>query len=311
MSTTKVLIAYDGSECADAALADLRRAGLPKEAHAIVLSVIESWLPRPSDLELLKSFDKREDVLALTRRASERIGSLMPDWLVEPLIGFGSPASVIIEKADEWRPDLLVVGSHGRNMAGRYFFGSVSQKLVLEARCTVRVARGRNEESNTPFRLIIGVDGSKGAEAAVDLVAARNWPHGSEARLVTAAGKMPLVTNEQTLLQIAEWVASENARVTLAVESAEKKLKAAGLLTSVVMKEDEPKRLLLNEAGSWGADCIFVGARGVGRFERLMFGSVSSVVAARAHCSVEIVRTLIDAISNSVLTDTGNQPVLN
>ena len=65
-------------------------------------------------------------------------------------------------------------------------------------------------------------------------------------------------------------------------------MQAAGLATSVVMKEEEPKRLLLSEAETWGADCIFVGARGMGSLERLLIGSISSTVAARAHCSVEI-----------------------
>jgi len=291
MKITKVLIAYDGSECADAALDDLRCAGLPEKAHAIVLSVAENW-PPPLSLETFESVDYRQEALELARRASARAGGFMPGWVVEPLVGFGSPASVIIEKSDEWRPDLIVVGSHGRTAAGRLFFGSVSQKLVHDAHCTVRVARGRVEEPNTPIRLIAGVDGSKGAEAAVDVVAARHWPPGSAARIVAATWRMPLVTSEPTLLQIAEWVAKENARVTLAVESAERKLQAARLLTSVVMREEEPKQLLLSEAENWGADSIFVGARGMGRLERFMVGSVSSAVAARAHCSVEVVRSI-------------------
>ena len=41
----KLLIGYDGSQCAKAALDDLRRAGLPREAQAIILSVFERWLP--------------------------------------------------------------------------------------------------------------------------------------------------------------------------------------------------------------------------------------------------------------------------
>ena len=290
MKITKVLIAYDGSQCADAALEDLRRAGLPEKAHAIILSVVESWLPPPSSLEILESVDYRQEFLVLARRASDRMKSLLPGWVIDPLVGFGSPASVIIEKADEWLPDLIVVGSHGHNAVGRFFLGSVSQKLTHEAHCTVRVARGRVVEPNTPVRLIVGVDGSKGAEAAVDVVASRHWPQGSEARIVNASWKIPLVTSEQTFLQITEWVARENAGVTLKVESAERRLNAAGLVTSVVMKEEEPKRLLLGEAESWGADCIFVGARGIGRLERFLTGSVSSAVAARAHCSVEVVR---------------------
>ena len=43
----KILIGYDGSECADAALDDLSRAGLPPDAEAQILSVAEVWLPPP------------------------------------------------------------------------------------------------------------------------------------------------------------------------------------------------------------------------------------------------------------------------
>jgi nucleotide-binding universal stress UspA family protein len=56
------------------------------------------------------------------------------------------------------------------------------------------------------------------------------------------------------------------------------------------VKDGEPKSLLIAEAKSWGADCIFMGARGMGRIERFLLGGVSSAVAARAHCSVEVVR---------------------
>jgi hypothetical protein len=41
----KILIGYDGSTTADAALDDLKSAGLPDRAEAIVISVAEVWLP--------------------------------------------------------------------------------------------------------------------------------------------------------------------------------------------------------------------------------------------------------------------------
>ena len=47
---------------------------------------------------------------------------------------------------------------------------------------------------------------------------------------------------------------------------------------------------ILEEADAWGADCIFVGAKGTRGIDRLLLGSVSSAVAARAQCSVEVVR---------------------
>ena len=286
----KILVAYDGSECADAALGHLRRAGLPGDAQIKVLSVVENWLPPPSGLEIIEHIDGDQEYLALARRGRARLASMEPGWDVKSESGAGSPATVIIENADEWGAELIVVGSHGRTALGQFFFGSVSQKVLHEARRSVRVARGRIEEPDKPVRLIIGVDGSKGAEAAVEAVAARKWPAGSEARIVNATWAMPPITSHRMINPITEWIIEEKARVKKTTEEAAGKLRAAALKTDVVVKEEEPKRLLVAEAESWGADCIFVGARGMGRIERFLLGSVSSAVAARAHCSVEVVR---------------------
>jgi len=45
--TMRILIGYDGSDCAEAAVDDLRQAGLPSKAEALVFSVAEVWLPPP------------------------------------------------------------------------------------------------------------------------------------------------------------------------------------------------------------------------------------------------------------------------
>jgi nucleotide-binding universal stress UspA family protein len=285
----KILVAYDGSACADAALDDLRRAGLPSDAQIKVLSVIESWLPPPSGLEIIEHIDRDQEYLALARRGGIRLVSMEASWDVKSESGAGSPATVIIEKADEWGADLIVVGSHGHTALGRFFFGSVSHKVLSEARRSVRIARGRIEEPGTPVRLIIGVDGSKGAEAAVEAVAARKWPVGSEARIVNATWASPQITSHSTVGPITKWITEEKARINKMIDEAAGKLRASGLRTEAVVKEEDPKRLLIAEAESWGSDCIFVGARGMGRIERFLLGSVSSAVASRAHCSVEVV----------------------
>jgi nucleotide-binding universal stress UspA family protein len=286
----KVLVAYDGSECADAALDDLRRAGLPTDAQIKVLSVVENWLPPPSGLEIIEHIDRDQEYLALARRAGIRLVSIEPGWEVKSEFDAGSPATVIIEKADEWGADLIVVGSHGRTALGQFFFGSVSQKVLHEARRSVRVARGCVEEPDKPVRLVIGVDGSKDAEAAIEAVAARKWPAGSQARLVNATWAMPHLTSQHVIGPVTKWILEEKVRVKKTIYEAAAKLSAAGLRVEVVVKEAEPKRLLVAEAESWGADCIFVGARGMGRVDRFLLGSVSSAVAARAHCSVEVAR---------------------
>jgi nucleotide-binding universal stress UspA family protein len=185
---------------------------------------------------------------------------------------------------------LIVLGSQGRNALERVFFGSVSQKVLHAAHSAVRVARGRLDEPGTPLRLIVGVDGSSGSAHAVSALIQRHWPPGTEVRVVNAAWKLPPAMPNHAMGPVTQWIINENARSKAAVEAALEQLEAAGLKADAVVKEEEPKKLLCAEAEAWDADCIFVGAHGLNRVERFLIGSVSSGVAARAHCSVEVWR---------------------
>jgi len=67
-------------------------------------------------------------------------------------------------------------------------------------------------------------------------------------------------------------------------------LRAMGLDATVMIRRGNPADEIIDEAETWGADCVFVGARGTRGIERLLLGSVSAAVSARATCSVEVVR---------------------
>jgi len=68
-------------------------------------------------------------------------------------------------------------------------------------------------------------------------------------------------------------------------------VQGAEVKVTPVLSQGDPKHELPRAAEEWGADCIFVGSAGFSnRFERFVLGSVSAAVAARAHCSVEVVR---------------------
>ena len=133
----KLLIGYDGSKCADAPLDDLQRAGLPREAEAVVLSVAGLWPPPPppSSYEIVESFldarpsetdvatgdwqaQIRNAVRELALEVGNRLQRSFKDWEVRAEWRFGSPASEIIHRAAESAPDLIVVGSHRRSAVG-------------------------------------------------------------------------------------------------------------------------------------------------------------------------------------------------
>ncbi len=52
-----------------------------------------------------------------------------------------SPKRAIVEDAETWKPDSIVVGSHGRNSWQRAFLGSVSQSVAVHAPCSVEIVR--------------------------------------------------------------------------------------------------------------------------------------------------------------------------
>jgi nucleotide-binding universal stress UspA family protein len=296
MEAMKIMIGYDGSSHAEAALADLKRAGLPRKVEAMVLSVSEEWIPAPASIGgVATSYPRFEseaegEALELSRSAKAALKTLFPDWQVHAEAATGSPGNLLIWKSGIWEPDLIVVGSQGRTALGRFFFGSASQKVLHQAKCSVRIARASGKDPSAPVRLIVGVDGLPDSDAAVKAITTRHWPKGSEACVVCGMWVPPPAASERMAIEVEKWIAGEKIRTAEAVEAAVKKLQGIGLATSSVVKEEDPKSLLCAEAESRDADCIFVGATGTGRIERTLIGSVSSAVAMRAHCSVEVVR---------------------
>ena len=281
---SKLLIAYDGSECSDAALRDLRRAGLPPAAEALVMTVADVILP-PRDEELpdvpairIPEVERHaqekvgkavKEARAFAERAAGRVRADFPGWQVKARIDCDAPAWAVIKAAGHVGADLVVIGSHRHSVAGgRLILGSTSQRVLYEAHCAVRVARCSEGGREGPVRIVVGFNGSQDAEAAVEAAAARAWPEGSEARLVTAGEASP----------------------PPARRAAAERLRAAGLDVSERDRDGDPAHVLIGEAEEWGADSIFVGTRGLHGFQHLLHGSVAAAVAARAQCSVEVAR---------------------
>ena len=311
----KLLIAYDGSECADSALDDLTHAGLPEKGEALVITVAEAWLPPPppSAFEILEMARTSHTPFELQRkyasshkavmeadelaaRAAAGFASNFPNWKVTHEASWGSPTWELFSKAEEFNSDLIVVGSHGRSAIGRLFLGSISQWLLNEARCSIRIARGNHDKPDFPVRILVGIDGSRNSKAAVEQIAARNWPPLSEIRIVQVDQPVNVTYAGHFIPPLKEAIEDVNQaelkKIQRRVKAAEKKLQMAGLRTMTDILIGDPKKVLVDLAEEWRADCIFLGATGLSnRLGRFLLGSVAGAVAARAHCSVEIVRT--------------------
>ncbi len=324
----KVLFAYDGTSGAKRALDDLERnrPGLPNDIQVLVLCIADVWTAArfasfgPYGLDAapmmntqLRTIQEVErtalkDARKVALKALEELHADHPGWEVTAESCVDAPAWGIISRAEEWKADFIVMGSHGRSAAGRLVLGSVSQTVVREAACTVRVVHGRPSRRNEPVCLIVGFDGSPDAEAAVQAVAERVWPANSTVRLVTALGD-PLCTAIPTLRWIAAHDDQKSTWTRRMIEDPVQRLRAAGLFVTPVVKRGDPRKILVGEAKRWDADSLFVGARGLRGINRFLLGSVSTAVAMRASCPVEVVRLRENGISRMpVGKRTGAQP---
>jgi len=139
----KILLAYDGSALADKALERATNiAGKLDMDLAIVAVTADMCLPElelsPMDCETIAraySVQTQSWLDKATAHAAEK------GVKAEGLLRAGNPAEQILEAADTIGAQLILVGSHGKSAARRFFFGSVSSKVAEHAKCDVLIVR--------------------------------------------------------------------------------------------------------------------------------------------------------------------------
>jgi nucleotide-binding universal stress UspA family protein len=142
----KILIAVDGSECSDVAVEEVAKRPWPTDSVARIISVAET-LP----LEVLSLPPRyREDIERAARHRAETIVELAKARLrdsdvrilpISSTVVVDSPKDAIVEEAERWGADLIVVGSHGYRGPERALLGSVSHAVATQAKCSVEIAR--------------------------------------------------------------------------------------------------------------------------------------------------------------------------
>jgi nucleotide-binding universal stress UspA family protein len=147
----KILLAVDGSACSQAAVEEVGRRPWPEGSTIKVLTAFELPVPpTPESWALPANYFEDMD-LALRQQAQNIIAEAIAKLKVklnntislDAQIVPGSPRNVILDEAESWGADLIVVGSHGYRAWERFLLGSVSQSVVSHAKCSVEVIRCR------------------------------------------------------------------------------------------------------------------------------------------------------------------------
>jgi nucleotide-binding universal stress UspA family protein len=291
----RVLIATDFSAHAEDALALVAGLVIPAGSAIRLVHVVEP-LPAinalaPSEMLTLAAEGEREIMTELDRKAAMFGDRAL---VVQTALVIGRPADVIVEEAQRFHADLVVLGSRGRRRVAATLLGSVSAEVVDRAPCPVLVARGR-----ALTRVVLADDGSEVAAAGADLVtnlpALRSLPvqvvsvvdapfpftmANSDAGPSMYAAIQAYYDSLPSLREATSRIASDRSA----------RLNTAGLRTTAEMREGDAADELIAAAAAGHADGIVIGSHGRTGVSRLFLGSVARAVLFNAPCSVLIVR---------------------
>jgi nucleotide-binding universal stress UspA family protein len=198
----------------------------------------------------------------------------------------------LLQTAEEWKADLIVLGARGLSGVERALLGSVSLSVAREACCAVMIVKGA---AKALHRVVIGLDGSEHSRHALSFMASIPLAAATDLLLVGVAEKThlprsaPSLVADQLRAFIAEVDEEEKTRKQQILVDAEKTINRTGRvqLRSVV---GNPPDEIVAVAKATGAQLIVLGSRGLGRLQRLVLGSVSESVLLQSECTVMITK---------------------
>lgn len=145
----KILLAVDGSPCSDKAVEEIARRPWPEGSRFKVLTALElpipptpeAWAIPPNYFDELDRAASDQARSVVERAVAKLKAAIGPEANITGEAVPGPARTVILNEAEAWGADLIVVGSHGYRAWERFLLGSVSQSVVAHAKCSVEVVR--------------------------------------------------------------------------------------------------------------------------------------------------------------------------
>jgi nucleotide-binding universal stress UspA family protein len=292
----RILLALDGSPSSDAACQLVGSLAWPIGSVIDVVAVaepaVELLAPLLISAPTLGNIDQStgdalEQVLDAAVASLER-----PTLAVEHAVLHGRPATLIVEKAAEFRAELVVIGSRGHGPLASMLLGSVSAEVVDHAPCPVLVVRRPTADS-----VLVAVDGSPSAQSAVTYLTANRIVADRPIEVISVASGMarqdsaPLsVISDIAFNSFDEARREERQHAENIASSAAEHLRDDGYQARWSISAGHPAHEIIEAARCFGSGLIVMGSRGHTGLARILLGSVARNVLLHTSASVLIVR---------------------
>jgi nucleotide-binding universal stress UspA family protein len=292
----RVLLLTDGSADAKAATEWLRQFPLPQGTTLTVMSVAcmrraPIGVPASTVREFLEA--ARAHARGVAEEARDRLRGQWPDARVRVAEGDTSgdarPAIVAAVRG----ADLAVVGARGLGAVAGFLLGSVSLAVARHARGAVLVTKGKPRRVRN---VVVAIDGSADAVHAARYLASLGDLRSLRIRLlaVQEMPTTPMATRAAAGLWLEPALAdarrARKAELERALREAASVFKGEARRVQTRVVAGYPAEEIVRAAAR-SCDLVVLGARGLGRFQRLVLGSVSERVLRHAACPVLVVKS--------------------
>jgi nucleotide-binding universal stress UspA family protein len=220
----------------------------------------------------------------VNQRAVDLARSFGLDLQVTGETVLGAPGYALVSASHEF--DLLVVGasSHPGRLAD--VLGPVSTVVAHRAKGTVAIVHGSDRHDEVIGRIVVGVDGSPGSDAALQWAGDEALRCGAD--LVLVHGWVYPYVGAHTGLAAPRDEMRLDAMRTLEASTRKAHTIAPALHCESIITEEGAAKAIIDAAAE--ADLVVVGSRGHGGFAALLLGSVSRTVLQHSPRPVVVVR---------------------
>jgi universal stress protein A len=143
MNIKHILVPVDFSESTQSVVRDALELAGKFSARITLYHVLQPVFPPVGELDV--TFDKRDRAMQdeAEKRLRELAGSTASKTKVNTAMEPGIPWDRIVNRASKYNVDLIVMGTHGRSGLKHLWLGSVAERVVQHAPCSVMVVRER------------------------------------------------------------------------------------------------------------------------------------------------------------------------
>ncbi len=290
----RILVATDFSEYSKVALDLCLGASKCMKTKLYVLHTIEKF---PHDyVHLLSSTTHSNMKQKLEEEAMGKIKAMLPKELLEsenivPIVRFGKPFLEIIKIAKEKDVDLMVIGTHGRAGVDRVILGSVAERVVRKAGCSVMVVRSKKYVGFK--RIIVPIDFSDCSRKALEHATATARAHNSKLTI--------LHVYEESFIEPYVRAANSEEEAEEIIKEIEQvneskydeflnTIDLSGVEYEKLLKKGIPETEIVAIAMEQQANLIVMGTHGRSGIKHILVGSTAEEVVRNVPCDIIVVK---------------------